>query len=386
MEKTLGVQNTKIKELVINGANTSIPSGSALSLDKLVMSQNGIRSALTTTWVLYSGGKITALQKGAKALAKQAQESAQVTKETQTLALIQIYFGQQLAQKVLALRENLLLGMQEHLDNATKLEKNGMLAKAQRLQAQVAYDSARRAREAASYDLEKMQIALQNLVGLPTYIKASTPIFIGPDIAGKKDDFMNFALNHNPRLAAISSLGEAAREKIKVERADWYPSLYLFGQYNLNKTGELLTDLDWIVGAGVKWTINSTQDRGYKEQSAAHEALAAKYALTDAQLQLSTQLSQAYDGLISAKKQYELTESSQLSARENMRVQEVSVHEGTGTSNDVTDARVALNNVQVDRLAAAYQYDLQLAQLLYASGQIDEFSQYIEKSNQVSFP
>ena len=76
MEKTLGVQNTKIKELVINGANTSIPSGSALSLDKLVMSQNGIRSALTTTWVLYSGGKITALQKGAKALAKQAQESA----------------------------------------------------------------------------------------------------------------------------------------------------------------------------------------------------------------------------------------------------------------------------------------------------------------------
>ena len=136
----------------------------------------------------------------------------------------------------------------------------------------------------------------------------------------------------------------------------------------------------------MKWTINSTQDRGYKEQSAAHEALAAKYALTDAQLQLSTQLSQAYDGLISAKKQYELTESSQLSARENMRVQEVSFHEGTGTSNDVTDARVALNNVQVDRLAAAYQYDLQLAQLLYASGQIDEFSQYIEKSNKVSFP
>ena len=383
MEKTLGVQHTRINELIINGANASLPSGSALSLDKLVISQQGIRSALTASWLLYSGGKITALQKGAQAQAKQAEHSAQLSKETLTLTLIQLYFGQQLAQQVLALRKNLLLGLKEHLDNALKLEKNGMLAKAQRLQAQVAYDSAKRAREAASYDLEKMQIALQHMLGLSQYVKTTTPIFISTRFFGQKDDFIDSSIANNPRLAAISSLEEAAREKIKVERADWHPSVYLFGQYNLNRPGELLTDLDWIVGVGMKWTINSTLDRNYKEQAAAHEATAAKYALIDARLQITTQVSQAYDGLTSAKRQYELSESALVSATENLRVQEISFREGTGTSTDVSDARVNLNNVHVDRVAAAYQYDLQLAQLLYASGQINDFIQYSSKDNQL---
>ena len=382
-QKTLGVQHTSLNQLVINGVDVGNVSGSSMKLNKLVTSQNGVRAALTASWALYSGGKIPALQKGALAQAKQAEAMTSVTRDTLVLTLVQIYFGQQLAHKVVGLRKDLMAGLREHLDHAKKLEHNGMISRAQRLQAQVAYDTAIRAHEAARHDLENMQIALRNLLNLPYAIEASSPIFVLLKPLDGQEFFLEEALMANPKLQAISFLEEAAKEQIKAKRAELLPTVFLYGQYSLNRSGELLTDPDWIVGLGMKWTIAGQVDRGLMVKSATHEALVARYALEDARLQITTQLSQAYDGLESARKQFELTESSLAFAQENLRVQEVSFREGTGASTDVTDAKISLNNVLVDRVAAAYQFDVQLAQLLHASGQIGNFAAYMYRNDKV---
>jgi len=63
-------------------------------------------------------------------------------------------------------------------------------------------------------------------------------------------------------------------------------------------------------------------------------------------------------------------------------VQEISFREGVGTMSELIDARNALAQALTERASAAYKYDLSLASLLLASGQGEQFQDYLLRADE----
>ena len=74
--------------------------------------------------------------------------------------------------------------------------------------------------------------------------------------------------------------------------------------------------------------------------------------------------------------QFDALEASLALAEENLHVQRRAFEEGFATSLNVVDAQLSLSGVQMERLVAAFDFDVALAELLEASGQSERFEEY----------
>lgn len=385
-QHTFNNRQADLDSLSINDINMPVSSiGGMLGMDinsfEAKISQTSFQPVANASWVLYSGGQITAAKRAAGAAAEQAGAQAEAVREALELELVRAYFGRQLAERVLVLRGELLEGMREHLGNAIKLEAGGLTTKAQRLQAQVAHDAAQRGRDSAEHALENARIGLAALLHTDADVVPATPLFVIKTPVAVLATYVAGARERNPQVRAIESLKRAAEHGVKAERARWMPKVMAFGSYNFHRNSETITDTDWLAGVGVQWSLFDKIDRRKSYSAAKQTVTEAAESAEHARRMADAEARRAYDGLASALRRFHLLESNLEAARENLRVQELSFREGQGISTDVTNARIALTNVLVERAVAAYEFDMELAKLLHASGQMNRFASYINQAD-----
>jgi outer membrane protein TolC len=83
-----------------------------------------------------------------------------------------------------------------------------------------------------------------------------------------------------------------------------------------------------------------------------------------------------------SRRQFMLLGANITAAEENVRVHTLGFREGQATATELIDAQVALSVALTQRAAAAYEYDLALAQLLAASGRMNDYAQHIARADQ----
>ena len=344
------------------------------------------RPVLTATMPLYSGGQIPAAQQAAAAAERQA--AAERDGQAQSLAtqLVQAYFGQQLAEYALAVRRDVRDGMQRHLDDAGKLEREGFATRAQRLQATVARDKAEREYRKALDDLDSARAALAVLLHQDRPARPTSRLFVSSAPAAPRPAFLAAALERHPQIQRLRAMTDQAEQGVRVQQARFKPVVYAFGQYDMNRDNALITDPDWAFGIGLKYTFLSSADRSRQINAAREQQAQAEAGLREAGNQIEIGVTQSWNALETARTQFLLLDSSIEQARENLRLQELGFREGQSTSLDVIDARLALGGAQVERAQAAYQYDLALARLLEISGQADRFDDYLRKADRTVSP
>ncbi|MFT3814166.1 MAG: TolC family protein [Acidovorax sp.] len=372
-----------------------VPLGAAAPLlqpfgvpDPLRLTQGGwrFRPTLAATMPLYTGGQISAAQAASDAAVRQAEAERESTAQTQTLQLVQAYFGQQLAARALAVRADVQSGLERHLQDAEALERNGMATRAQRLQATVARDQAVRDREKATGDLDTLRATLARLLRSAQPIEPRTPLFVLSGPAGSLEQFQQAARDQHPQLAKLRAQIQQAEQGVRVQEGKLKPQVYLFAQRDLYRRDAMLTDADWALGIGVKFTLLSPSDRPRQIDAARAQQQQAEAGLREAENQVAIGVTQAWNQVETARKQFALLDSSLEQTRENLRLQTLSFREGQATSLDVIDARLRLGGAEIDRAQAAYQYDVALAQLLEVSGQIARFSDYLQRADKVIAP
>jgi outer membrane protein TolC len=350
------------------------------SLD-LQTRQTVLRPTATAILPLYSGGLIPGVQGAARAGAAQAQAEAQVAGDTALLKLIQAYFGQQLTARLLAVSIETTATFQHHLDNARKIEAQGVIPKAQRLQAEVAFDAARRQELTAADAYQTATETLSLLLREEGPIAPTTPLFVNTAPLGPVQDYVDAGLANQPELKRLEALREASRAGVRVAQSAQRPKAYAFAEYNFNREDAVVVDPDWILGVGVHYTLFSNIDRGKQVSAARAKTDQAQAAIGAARLTLRTVTATAYRQVETARKQFLLLDTNIAAARENLRVQTLSFDEGEATTSAVIDAQTALSLAQTQRAAAAYAYDLALAQLLAASGQIQTYGDHVARAD-----
>lgn len=148
-------------------------------------------------WPIYTGGRLDAVKGLASSLTLAAQAERAEAEEQLATLVAQRYFQLLLAKRVVAVRAEVTAGVTEHQRDAARLEKGGLISRAERLRADVALDSARSDEAQARSDEEIAQVALDRLLSVNTQVRPSTPLFVNSLPVGTLQSFISTGMREN---------------------------------------------------------------------------------------------------------------------------------------------------------------------------------------------
>lgn len=337
---------------------------------------------LTAEWVVFSGGKRIRAGKIGNTMIDIARENREQTDATQRTLLAESYFGLRLAREVVRVRQDTYNSLKLHYENALKLEAAGMIDKAGRLFAQVNMDEAQRALEASQKEVAVVQSALRTLLNLEdtSSIQPTSPLFINEKLPAK-EEFMQAMRTENYVVNQLQLQSHIAKQQLRIDQSGYMPDIAVFGKQTLYSHG-IQSNLvpRTMVGVGFTWNLfdGLAREKRIRQSKLAQQTLAlgqekAKDDLGVGIDKLYSQLQKAQDNVRALNTTIELSE-------ELVRIRKKSFAEGMATSTEVVDAETMLATVRVARLAAYYEYDVALMNLLALCGTPEHFEKYLVKT------
>lgn len=343
-----------------------------------------VRPTLSAVMPLYTGGALEAVSDAARGGVTIARGRRQATAAAQEVALVQRYFGVQLARNLLASAEERLAASENHLSSAQKMEVAGILPHSAVLDVTVLRDAARRSRDRAAREEGLAILALGRMLGRPVEAIA-TPLFVNTAPLPPLAQFQAAAQANGTGQAGLAKgQREVAEAGEKLAHAAQRPRAYAFGAYSVDPATNLPTEPDWVVGATISYTLVSPFNRGRMLAAARTRTAAAAADERAAADLVAGEVERTHAMAESARTAFLSMDSSVAAARENLRLQDIAFREGVGTADRLMAAQAALAAAESERAAAAYEYDVSLSALLAASGTPGELGDYARRDDRVT--
>jgi outer membrane protein TolC len=378
--QSLGLPDLSVNTTEVFGEKGTTITGTPLGNINISDNFRGPRSSVSSTWSIYSGGRISATQKALAAGVDVASAELNHTEENLDVLLAQEYFGLELAATVERTRTEVLEQAERELTRAIRFEEQGVIPRVERLSAQVERDEAARAQVSAQRDREIAEVSLQRFLHRETPLRTSTPLFISTGSLKPLAEWLRLAQRSNPTLAVLAAKRSQAEQGMAVAESLWRPEIFAFGTYAMIRKYQTLIEPDWIAGVGVKFTLFAHEDRASKvgaARASLHEVQSLEAAADTA---IATEVDATYRKVQQAREQFELLDSTIALAEENLRLRERGFGEGQATTLDVNEARNALARSQTARAVAAYDFVIALVQLLQATGQTQALPEFIRQA------
>lgn len=327
---------------------------------------------------LYMGGKINAAVNAAKInIEKQDQETLKA--QTDLFAeVVERYYALSLARHVLRVREEVTAGMRKHLDDARKLEANGMIASTEKLYAEMFLARAEGEQTAAALQAATVNRALGASLGQTDTYLPITALFVFDDLPALAY-FQQRVKQNSPILKQVELTRRLADEGVRAARSAFLPEVAAMGA--VNAWDWQLTDLAprWMVGAGVKLRIFDGLSSEYKHAAAKKERRQVEVMQAKAEDDLMTLTEKLYNQLKSSAAEVEALEASVRFAESYLDAKQRAFGEGMASSSDVVDAQLNLAKARIERIAAACTFDLTLSRLLALAGETESLSGYMRR-------
>ncbi|MDP4275236.1 MAG: TolC family protein [Bacteroidota bacterium] len=336
----------------------------------------------TVQWPIFTGGKINAANKAAEIEQKDVADVLSQKEGELISELAERYFGLCLARQAVLVRKDVLDGLNQHLQDAIKIEEQGLIPNADVLHAKVYFAQAQREYSKAKRTADILNQALVNTLALQndsTIIPVSNLFYL--DAIEPKDHFIAMAKDRNPLLRQVESKKQLAEQGYKAEKSNYFPTVAAIGSYTLVDKNLSPYAPNWMAGVGLNWTLFDGTARSRKIKSAALKRQQVEEIEEKAQNDIETGINKLYEELNMYHEQLQELESALTSAKEYVRVREKAFHDEMSNSTEVVDARLALSQVRIERLQAMYGYDTTLSKLLQLSGNPDEFTIYQQRND-----
>ncbi|MGI4843881.1 MAG: TolC family protein [Janthinobacterium lividum] len=329
---------------------------------------------LASVWPLYTGGRLEALKEVAAGRAAEASAGLQTAQDEAALLLAQRYFGVQLARHAARLRTAALAVAREHQEMARKLERTGLIARVERLKADVAVDKATREAAKAASDAEVAELALRRLLGEEQAVEPATPLFVHEQPVGSLASFVDAAMHANAAWKQIDSKRAQAAANLKLQGKAFSPTLVGIANYNLNRGGSARAN--WLVGVALSMPLVDRVDRARLTAAARLEQQRVEAAAEQAGRDIPTLAETQWRAMEDARQHYLAMASTIELARESLRLAQVSFRNSQATTADVDDASLNLTKAGIERTQAAHDYVLALARLLATAGRPERLAEH----------
>ena len=336
----------------------------------------------TLTIPIYLGGRIGVASRVAKLEIKGAEIGLNSVTSTLITELVERYYGVILAREVVAVKEFVVKGVEQHLRDAETMETEGVVAHSVVLYLQYKLSDVEREYSDALSKLHIAMRALQTTLQSTTDIEPSESMFLSYEIYDI-DYYRNNAITSNSAIATVENAERLSVEGVNLARSAFMPEVVAMGgaslySYNLTK---MLPR--WAVGIGVSMPIFGGLSKQEQYQAAKSTERSvndmAQKVREDILLLVDKEyytLQNAMLNINSSKRSIVFAESYYTTALEGFR-------EGVTPSSELMDARIALAASEVEYLDAVYNYILSLARLLEVSGLSDTFPLYMNSGAKV---
>lgn len=374
----------QLKPLIgmLGGSFGLTPAQLNSGLTSTITQRDNVNSSLSATWPIYTGGRITAAQNIAAGQVGEAQYKHKLVLIERFEHLVRYYFGAVLARQVYATRLSVETGLAKHRDHAVLLEKQGQVARVERMQSEASYDKAVVERKKAGRDLEIARVALSRLLKSNELIVPADSLFLSEKLP-PVEKFIEATLRDYPALGVLDAKKEQASGLVDIEKGKYFPTVALFGNVNLHEEDELMNELmpDWFMGVGVSVPLIDRSGRSGHYNAAKSTVRRLDYLELQARSDLSVLVEKTYRQAEQALEEYNGLGSSLKLAEETVNLRGKAFSQGLSTSLDVVDAEMFLAGVKTQRAVAQYNYIVSLAQILAVSCDQESFFQY-QNSNE----
>ena len=325
---------------------------------------------------IFAGGKIWTANRAAKINEERTVEQDRQVRGALMVEIVERYFGVALASRGVAIREEVVKVVGQHLHDVALLEKEGMAVASERLYAEYRLAEAERDLQRARLQFDMAQKALQTSLGTKMMVMPSTPMFLISQIE-PLDYFRAMAELHNPQLGEVDRVRELARMNLRLHRADLFPEVVAMGGavFCDHQLSTMLPRM--AVGIGVNFKIFDGLNREYKFSAARLQLRRVEALERKAEQDIALLVESLYNGVQSVLATLSAVERSEKFAEEFLRAKRNAFREGMATATEVVDAVLNLSRARLERVQTAYEFDAALARLLEASGMAETFLQYL---------
>jgi len=383
MDKDIGLDISPISEAY--GNLTNAPAGKQLPSTLVLQNEDFSVAGVNFIWPVFTGGKIHSANKAMDAKIDEALYKIEQKENELNTELVERYYGYRLSKKAVDLYKESYDAMLIHVDHAQKMEKNGMISKAQRLYVEYSTSEAKMEWQKSIRQANTVKEALSNTLGDSIDVTPISELFMLKNIE-PVEFFQQSAIENNPLLKQVESKKDLAKANYNIKRSEYLPTLALVGNKELYTKDLSHLVPDWFVGVNLSWTIFDGVSRTYKVKSAKATMDMVDFIDNKAKSDVATYIYKLYNELEMQVEQMETMSKTYQFANEYLRVQKKAFAEGFATSKDVVDAELVVNKVKIGRIKTMNDYVLTLAKLLEFSGQSQLILQYslrddIEKEN-----
>jgi outer membrane protein TolC len=185
------------------------------------------------------------------------------------------------------------------------------------------------------------------------------------------------AREQRPDLQRLTKLAAAAEQGVTARRANYLPSLSLYGAYDwrMNSTGSssLANARDgWTVGLSSTWNVFDGRATAGRVSQARSQLEQAKLSVAEAQLSVDVDVRRSISTYQQATELAEASKKVVEQAEEAVRLANARFGAGTATQLDVLTSQVDLTTARLNQLQAFYSYNVAVANVRRAMGLSDE--------------
>ena len=338
---------------------------------------------LSVVWPIFTGLKIYSAYDAAKENVNARKAEFDMAQNAILMDVATRYFSLRLAEELTLLRETTKRNLEGHLERSKKLEEGGQISKAERLRAEVALAEAQNALEDAQRDQTLARLALASLLHTDTSITATTPVE-SPEEYRSIEELKAMAREKHPGLRQLRTERKRSQAAVSAARADYFPTVALFGYKELYTKDLTMLEPEWAVGAKAQWDLFKGGETRSKVSSAKalDRSLGSLEEQTLDNINLLVEkrwreMEHAKSRLVSLQKTREL-------ADEALRSQNKAYEAGLATGLDVVDAELALSRLQVADLKAHYDAVIAWLGLLESCGEVENAGTMLTASKPVT--
>ena len=315
---------------------------------------------------IYNGGKLKEGRKTARYGLSSADLSLENTMQTVRLQSTTYYFNVLQNRNLIAVYEEEVVTLQEHLRNVNAQFRVGTVAKVDVLESQVELANAMQNLVNIQNRYDVSVAELNNYIGLPadTIIRPQDTLVYKP-YKLSLGECTAYALENRADAAMADYAVKQAESAIRSAKSGWLPQVN--GSVSKDLTNENLISGKlsdkWSVGVSASWNIfDGGITRAQVNQADAALTRAQEVAAqTREQIQLEVQ--SAFLQLHAAEKNIATTQASVALGEENYKIAQVRYAAGVGTNLDVMDASRKLTEARSNYFTALYNYNTARASL-----------------------
>lgn len=378
----LEAKNKQLPDLKISGTYMYLPVEANVSLKIPGMAAPGnspvkqvVYGSANLSLPIYSGGRIKYGIQSAQYLLEASKLTSENDKNAIAYNIAQAYNNLFKASQVVKLLQENLASSQKRDQSFIKLENNGVIARNDRLKAQLQTSNIELQLMEAQNNYSIANINMDLLLGLADNTEIEVdPTYIGEDDLGKPDDYyLNLARENRKDLQALDLQRKAAALGTKSAKAENLPSLAFTGGYVAADIPKLLTVTNAVnVGVGLSYNISNIwkKNSSFMQSKAKEQELAANNDLLNDNVTL--EVKRDYQNDLYAHKKIDVYQRALEQAEENYRITLNKYNSGLETITNLLEADTAKVTANVNVVTSKADAALAHKKLLQTTGIINQ--------------